>query len=55
MVSRKTNFTDLRLCLPLKETHYPELFRECLLKEYESDFDTPHTLIIEGVKPGKSV
>ncbi|MCI0389014.1 MAG: methyltransferase domain-containing protein [Acidobacteria bacterium] len=48
-------FTDLRLCLPLKETHYPELFQECLLKEYESDFDTPHTLIIEGVKPGKSV
>lgn len=48
-------FTDLRLCLPLKETHYPELFQECLLKEDESDFDSPHTLIIEGVKPGKHV
>jgi len=46
-------FTGLRLCNPMKETHFPELFRECLLKEYESDFDAPHTLIVEGVKPGK--
>jgi len=48
-------FADLRLCAPVRETHYPDLFQECLLKEDESDFDTPHTLIIEGVKQGKYV
>lgn len=46
-------FTSVRSCSPVKETHYPELFQECLLKEYESDFDVPHTLAMEGVKPKK--
>lgn len=44
-------FTNLRLCSPVKETSYPEIFKACLLKEQESDFDMPHTLIIEGTKP----
>jgi predicted SAM-dependent methyltransferase len=44
-------FTDLRSCVPVKETHYPELFQECLAHESESDFGVPHTLVIEGVKP----
>ena len=46
-------FTGLRLCKPGEETNYPELFQKCLLNESESDFDMPHTLIIEGVKPIK--
>ena len=50
---KNVGFTDLRLCKPMKETHYPELFQECLLKEHESDFDVPNTLIIEGIKPRK--
>lgn len=44
-------FTNLRVCLPTKETHYPELFSPCLEKEYENDFDYPYTLIIEAEKP----
>lgn len=46
-----TGFTGLSLCKPVKETNYPELFQECLLKEQESDFEMPHTLVVEGVKP----
>jgi hypothetical protein len=44
-------FTDLRVCMPIRETNYPELFADCLQKEWESDFETPHTLVIEAVKP----
>jgi len=47
----KIGFIDLRLCKPATESYHPELFQECLLKEYESDYDVPHTLIVEGVKP----
>ena len=38
-------------CLPVKETRHPELFSECLDTEWESDFDCPHTLIVEARKP----
>lgn len=44
-------FGDLRICKPITETNYPELFKECLPEEHESDFDVPHTLIVEAVKP----
>jgi predicted SAM-dependent methyltransferase len=44
-------FTNLRACKPIRETNYPELFADCLQKEWESDFETPHTLVIEAVKP----
>lgn len=50
-IMTNAGFTDLRLCKPVKETNYPELFHECLSLEGESDFAMPHTLIIEGVKP----
>jgi SAM-dependent methyltransferase len=50
-VMSSIGFTDLRVCKPVRETHHPQLFQDCLLKEYETDFDVPHTLIIEGVKP----
>ena len=46
-------FTKSRLCLPVKTTNFPELFQECLSKEYESDYEAPHTLIIEGEKPDR--
>jgi hypothetical protein len=42
---------DIRLCLPIKETHYPDLLNDCLAKESESDFDMPPTYIIEAGKP----
>ncbi|MDR3416932.1 MAG: methyltransferase domain-containing protein [Nevskia sp.] len=44
-------FSDVRSCMPVKETHYPDLFRDCLEKEWESDFEVPHTLMVEAVKP----
>jgi predicted SAM-dependent methyltransferase len=45
-------FIEIRSCLPIRETSRPELFDECLHKEHESDFVTPHTLIVEARKPG---
>jgi predicted SAM-dependent methyltransferase len=44
-------FVQMRACLPVRETGTPELFQECLAKEWESDFDMPHTLVIEATKP----
>ena len=43
-------FTDIRLCQPAKETGYPELFNDCLTREYEWDEEFPHTLLVEGRK-----
>lgn len=37
--------------LPCRDTGFPVLFSDCLAKEAENDFDTPHTLVIEAVKP----
>lgn len=44
-------FVNLRTCIPSKQTFKPELFADALMMEEESDFDTPHTLIIEAEKP----
>jgi predicted SAM-dependent methyltransferase len=44
-------FTNIRQCLPIKETHFPDIFHSCLQKEWESDFEAPHTLVIEAEKP----
>lgn len=44
-------FTNLRLCMPTRETNYPDIFTPCLSKEFEDDFETPHTILIEAVKP----
>lgn len=45
-------YADIRSCKAVRETHCPELFGDCLSKEYESDFEVPHTLIVEATKPG---
>ncbi len=47
----EAGFVDLRVCLPAKETGYPELLGDCLTREYEWDEAAPHTLIVEGRKP----
>ena len=44
-------FVDIRKCLPVRETNYPEYFGECLAKEHEADYVHPHTLIVEARKP----
>jgi Uncharacterized protein conserved in bacteria len=46
----EAGFKTIKPCLPVKETSAPEAFHECLLKEYETDFEMPHTLIMECVK-----
>ncbi|GAB4501658.1 MAG: hypothetical protein Fur0035_12010 [Anaerolineales bacterium] len=45
-------FTNIRLCLPTRETGSP-LFQDCLALEHENDFACPHTLIVEAEKPQK--
>lgn len=47
----KNGFLEVSLRKPIKETGFPEWFTPCLEQEYESDFETPYTLIIEAVKP----
>lgn len=46
-----SGFIEVRICKPVRETGYPELFSPCLAKENESDFAAPHTLIVEAMKP----
>lgn len=48
---KAAGFVDIAICLPVRESSFPELFAPCLAKEHESDFDAPHTLIVEAVKP----
>src|SRR6185295_19145992 len=47
-------FAGISLCKPVEQTGFPELFGKCLLKESESDFAMPHTLIVEAIKPRKN-
>jgi SAM-dependent methyltransferase len=44
-------FTNIRKCMPTRHTHKPEMFQDCLAMEHETDFESPHTLIIEADKP----
>ncbi|HKK15875.1 MAG TPA: methyltransferase domain-containing protein [Gammaproteobacteria bacterium] len=50
-IMSKAGFTDIRQCLPVKETGYPDIFNPCIALESETDFDHPHTLMIEARKP----
>ena len=47
---KNAGFKSYDVCLPVRETKFPELFSECLATESESDFETPHTLVIEAIK-----
>lgn len=44
-------FVKVKQCLVAKETDHPQFFSVCLPKEYESNFEVPHTLTIEARKP----
>jgi SAM-dependent methyltransferase len=44
-------FSDVRRCLAVRETGFPELFAPCLATEREWDYEVPYTLIVEAVKP----
>jgi predicted SAM-dependent methyltransferase len=46
-------FVNVRRRMPTRETGYPELLDKGVLeKEWETDFETPHTLVVEAEKPG---
>jgi predicted SAM-dependent methyltransferase len=51
---KNAGYVNIRACLPVRETTDPELFQDCLLKEEESDFNSPHTLLLEGEKPHRA-
>lgn len=44
-------FVAIEKCVPSKQTFQPSAFSDCLAMEHESDFDAPHTLVIEANKP----
>lgn len=53
-VMTEVGFTELRLRMPVRDTGHPEVFGPCLAHEYESDFDVPHTLVVEARKIGST-
>ncbi len=49
---KEIGFVEISIHSPTKETSDPDVFGDCLSMEHESDFKTPHTLIVEAMKPG---
>lgn len=50
-IAEAVGFGEVAVRKPIRETGYPQWFDANLLgKEFESDFEWPHTLIIEAVK-----
>jgi predicted SAM-dependent methyltransferase len=43
-------FRDIVSCMPTRETRRPDIFEPCLRHEFEDDFKTPHTILLEGTK-----
>lgn len=50
-LAEDAGFVDIRRCLPCRESAL--VGREILDIEYESDFDTPHSVVIEARKPAR--
>ncbi len=49
---REAGFLVVGKCLPIRETNFPDLIDlQVFSKEWESDFDKPHTLLVEAKKP----
>ena len=49
-LGQRAGFSSFVRCLPVRETSREDLFGDCLSMEEESDFETPHTLVIEMTK-----
>ena len=47
----EAGFQNLLACIPVRQTFHQDFFGDCLAYEEESDFTSPHTLIIEAEKP----
>lgn len=51
-LAEDAGFKQIKFCKPAQDTHFPSTFDEQVLsKEWESNPDFPHTLIIEAQKP----
>ncbi|MBS0210619.1 MAG: methyltransferase domain-containing protein [Planctomycetes bacterium] len=51
-LATQAGFGALRLCQPIRETHFPQLIDSRVLAlEHESTPDMPHTILVEGLKP----
>jgi predicted SAM-dependent methyltransferase len=50
-IAECTGFAEIQRCIPVAETGYPDIFREALGTEFESDHCCPHTILIEARKP----
>lgn len=44
-------YVNISVCLPVKNTGYPEIFNDALETEHEDDFKSPRTLVLEAQKP----
>ena len=52
-IATSVGFTDLKMGSPKLHTHYPEIFdKHVLATEWESTPEAPHTVLLEGRKPG---
>lgn len=47
-------FVNIIRRLPVKDSGFPELFSDAMATESETDFDAPHTLLIEAQKPRRA-
>jgi len=47
-------FEGIVPCMPTRTTAHPSLFGDCLPYEFESDFEAPHTLVLEASRPATS-
>lgn len=54
-IMEDVGFVEIERRLPTKETGYPQYFSPCFSIEYESDFEHPHTLIMEAAKPASVI
>lgn len=53
-IMNNVGFSDIKLCAPTRDTYFPNYFLDCLPFEHETNFEFPHTIIMEGVKPDNS-
>jgi hypothetical protein len=54
-IMEDVGFANIAKRLPVKETGYSDYFAPCLALEYESDFERPHTIVLEAMKPLSSI
>lgn len=46
----EVGFKEIKLMLPVKESSRLDIFENCLKMEWEGDFESPHTIVVEAIK-----